>query len=36
MRPKVVGQVYFKTDVVELDVGRPHCKQCWSHTSLDE
>ena len=27
---------YFKTDVVELDVGRPHCKQCWSHTSLDE
>ena len=27
---------YFKTDVVELDMGRPHCKQCWSHTSLDE
>ena len=22
---------YFKTD--ELDMGRPHCKQCWAHTA---
>ena len=27
---------YFKTDVVELDMGRPHCKQCWAHSSLEE
>ena len=27
---------YFKTEIVELDMGRPHCKPCWSHTSLDE
>ena len=27
---------YIKTDIVELDEGRPHCRQCWTHTSLQE
>ena len=27
---------YFRSDVQELDEGRPHCKQCWSHTSLED
>ena len=30
------SDVYRATADVGLEQGQPHCKQCWSHTSLAE
>ena len=33
---RTLSDRYVTSDVVELEEGRPHCKQCWTHSSLQD